>query len=208
MGPDIYVIGRMRHHLDDVAVHRFGMDCAVTLHVVFRIAGSSSKCDGRGAVVENGFQDIAVESEVDVARAFQDSQNEVPFLDGVVGVSCRVDGLGIHSHERVGGKQLADGIEVDGTETVVIYSEVDAVVKTADPVEIIFVPNDQGVVVYICSHFFDEVLGTGEFQVWMTVMHQFDIHVVEHGHDGKRLVDVTVFSDWFAIDEQRVQFAA
>ena len=198
----------MRHHLDDVAVHRFGMDRAVTLHVMLSIAGPSSKCDGRGAVVENGFQDIAVESEVNVARAFQDPQNEIPSLDGVVGVLCRVDGLCLHSHERVGGKQLADGIEVDGAEAVVIYGEVDAVVKTADPVEIVLVSNDQSVIFYLGGHFFDEVLGTGEFQVRMSVMHQLDIHVVEHGHYGKRLVDVTVLGDWLAIDEQRLHLAA
>ena len=71
MGPDVDVVGGMRHHLDDVGVHVFRMNHTIALYIVLGIAGVSSENDRRSPVVEHGFQDVAVKGEIDIPRAFQ-----------------------------------------------------------------------------------------------------------------------------------------
>ena len=191
----------MRHYLDDIAVHRLCMDCTIAFHVMLGIAGASSEGDSRGAVVKYGLQNVATKCKVDVPRAFQHPQDEITCLDGVGAVAGRVVGTHAHAHKRVVGKQLADGVVVNGAEAVEINGEVDAVVKTANPVEVVFVPDNQGVVAHLGGHFINKVFRAGQFQVRMTVLHQLDIHVVEHRNHAKRLIDITIFGDRLAVGE-------
>ena len=201
-GPNIGVVGRIRHHLDNVGVECLGMDAAIAFHIMFSVAGNAAQSHFRGAKAEDGLQHIAVEAQVDVAAALLDPEDEMTAhsCDDCINTNmCGVDagsvyfqrdGIGTNcaiSSDGIGAAQVANGSVCDLAQTVVINRQVDAVVVAAEPVEIVLVFDDQRVPLHLGGHFLDEVLGTGHLNALTIAIDKFDIHVVVNANCLKAL---------------------
>ncbi len=201
-GPNIGVVGRLRHHLDNVGIKCLGMDAAIAFYVMFSVACNATQGHFRGAKAEYSLQHIAVEAQVDVAAAFLDSEDEMTAhgRDDCVNTNmCGVDagsvyfqwdGIGTNcaiSSDGIGASQVADGSVCDLAQTVVINRQVDAVVVAAEPVEVVLVFDNQRVTLHLGGHFLDEVLGTGHLNALTIAVDKLDIHVVVNANCLKAL---------------------
>ena len=207
-GPNIDVVGRFGRYAGDVGIQMFGVDEAIASQVMFGIANFASEGHFCRAIAEVVFQDVAVHGEVDVPATFFDVEENTSRPNGVDAIIRGVDVLLADAFDGVGADEVADGGIVDGLEAVKIHGQVDAVVETAEPVEVVLVLDEKCVANDFCRHFPDEVFRASQFQMLVVVLHQLDIHVVEHRNGIEPLVKVALFGDGFSVVEERVHFAA